>query len=268
MLKKHKLASPIKHILMLIAIPLVLTSTGYALFSQQLSIDANADNPAYSSSDNLLLTYTRTVTQVGASWQYDISATIKNTSSTRSLSAWQATFSLPADYSNVVCANANCSQANGINTAVNTGTNGSIAASGSVNFSFSFQSAQQNYVFPALTVSGTLVPIYQPVSGLTATNTTGTRTQSGSWYTWPFTFTVTNNSGQDLAGWRLLIPWDTTTNQVSSMPSTVDYVESSTQLTIMSKQALVNGTSFQFTANLSSTDPNYVLPSYSVEGQF
>lgn len=263
-----KRSAILRHIIMLVTIPLVLTSTGYALFSQNLSLHANATKPTYTSSQNLLLTYTKTVAPSGSNWLYTINATVTNTSSTRTASAWQATFTLPSGYSSITCTNATCSQASNVNTAVNTGTNGTINTNGTVSFTFTFISSQQNYIFTSIGVSGTLTPIYQTVSGLTVSASAGTRTKSGKWYTWPYTITVTNASGQNLAGWRVLIPWDTTSNQVSSIPTTVNYTEATTQLTIMSKQAITTGTNFQFVANLSSTNSAWVMSGYTVEGQF
>jgi len=252
---------------MLVAIPLALTSVGYALFSQQLSIHANATEPVYTSSHNLSISYTKSIVSAGGKWQYTITVTVYNNNS-RTTNSWQSTFSLPSDFSNLTCSNATCTQANSINTANNTTGNATIAANSSVVYTLVFRSSQQNYRFTSVGVSGTLTPIYASVSGLTVSASAGTRTKSGKWYTWPFTFTVTNASGQNLAGWRILIPWNTSTNQVNSMPTTVNYVETATQLTILSKQAINNGTSFQFVANLSSTSQNYVLSGYTVDGQF
>jgi len=261
-----KRSAILRHIIMLVAIPLALTSTGYALFSQNLSLHTNATKPNYTSSQNLLLTYTKTVTPSGSNWLYTINATVKNTSSTRTISAWQATFTLPGGYSSITCTNATCSQASNVNTAVNTGTNGTINTNSTATFTFTFISSQQNYIFTSIGVSGTIVPIYQTVSGLTVSASAGTRTKSGKWYTWPYTITVTNASGQNLAGWRVLIPWNTTSNQVSSMPATVNYVETATQLQITSTQPINNGANFQFVPQLSSTNSSWTMSGYTVEG--
>jgi hypothetical protein len=257
----------VKHTVMLIGIPLVLMSSGYALFSQQLSVNAHATEPVYTSSQNLSVSYTKSVAAAGAKWQYTITVTIKN-NGTKNTSSWQSTFSLPSDFSNITCTSASCTQASSTNTAVNTGTNGTIVAGGTLNYTLVFRSSQRTYRFTTIGISGTLVPVYAAVSGLTVSASAGTRTKSGKFFIWPYTFTVTNNSGQNLDGWRILIPWNTTTNQVNSMPTTVNYVETATQLTIMSKQVINNGTAFQFTANLGSTSSTYVLSGYSVEGQF
>ncbi|HSX32505.1 MAG TPA: cellulose binding domain-containing protein [Candidatus Saccharimonadales bacterium] len=251
---------------MLIAIPLALTGTGYALFSQQLSVTANSSAPEYTSSQNLSVSYDKDVSAVGQNWEYAIAVTIKNNGGADTTS-WQSTFSLPEDYSNISCTDASCTQPNDVLTAVNTGANGTIPANGTLNYSFTFTSAEQNYRFTSLGVSGTLAPTYAPVTGLTVLAHAGTRTQLGQWYTRPYTFTVTNASGSNLDGWRITIPWDTATNQIASMPATVNYVEEATQLSIFSTQAISNGTDFQFTADLSSMSSAYVLSGYAVQGQ-
>jgi uncharacterized protein affecting Mg2+/Co2+ transport len=242
-------------------------STGYALFSQNLSINANATKPAYTSSQYLFLSYTRSVAPSGSNWRYTYSVTVKNTSSTRTISAWQATFSLPSGYSSVNCTNAGCSQASNVNTAVNTGTNGTINPNGTVTFTFAFTAAQQNYRFSDISVSGTVVPIYQTVTGLTVSVSAGTRVKNKNIYTWPYTITVTNNSGQDLAGWRLLIPW-TNSESVDSIPATVNYVATATQLQITSKQGISNGANFQFIASLSSTNSGWSMSGQTVQGDY
>jgi len=266
MVRSFRLRSPIvRRVLMLITIPLVLTSTGYALFSQSLSVNGAAQLPNYTSSQNLSLSYTTSVAAQGQVWTYTVSVTVKNDSGSRSVSAWQTTFDLPADYSNNSCTNATCTVAGTTITAVNTGTNGTIGPGGSVTYSFTFRSASQTFLFSNITVSGTLVPIYQTVSGLTMTAVAGTRTKSGNKYTWPYTITVTNNSGQNLAGWRITANWGTS-ETVTSMPATVNYTTTTSQITITSKSAINTGTNFVFVPSLTSTNQNWTLAGYSVQG--
>jgi len=266
MARSFKLRSPIvKRVLMLVTIPLVLTSTGYALFSQNLSVNGDTELPNYTSSQNLSLSYTKSVTPQGQVWTYTISVTVKNNSGTRTVSAWQTTFDLPSDYSNNSCTNATCSVAGTTITAVNSGTNGTINPGSTATYSFTFRSASQTFRFGTITVSGTLVPIYQTVSGLTMTAVAGTRTKSGNKYTWPYTITVTNNSGQNLAGWRITANWSTS-ETVTSMPATVNYTTTTTQITITSKSAINTGTNFVFVPSLTSTNQNWTLAGYSVQG--
>jgi hypothetical protein len=248
--------SILRRIATLIAVPLLLSSTGYALFAQQLSVHATATSPVYTATQNLAVSYDRIVTAAGPRWLYAIAVTIKN-NGTHDTTAWQSSFSLPADAADVSCTDADCSQANDTNTALNTGSNGGITAGGTEAYSLSFTSATQDYTFTAIDISGTLANTYADISGLSVSASAGTRTQAGQWYTWPYTFTVTNNSGQDLDGWRIRTPWDTGTNQVATMPASVDYLETANQLIILSTQSIANGASFQFTADLSSTSHAY-----------
>jgi hypothetical protein len=261
----RKFNASLKRAFMLAAIPLALTSTGYALFSQQLSVNATGNVPNYTSSQYLSVSYTQTSVQSGSNWIITTSVTIKDNSGTRTASAWESTFDLPSGYSSLSCSNATCSQANNVNTAVNTGTNGTINPGGTVTYSFSFTYSQPSYKFTAITVSGTIVPIYQTISGLTVTAVAGTRVKNKNVYQWPYTITVTNNSGQDLAGWEILIPW-AASNNVVSMPVTVNYTTTSTQLTITSKQAINNGTSFQFLPTLGSTNSGWTMSGQTVLG--
>lgn len=266
MARSLKLRSPIlRRVLMLITIPLVLTSTGYALFSQSLSVNGGAQLPNYTSSQNLSLSYTKSVAAQGQVWTYTVSVTVKNDSGSRTVSAWQTTFDLPSDYSNNSCTNATCSVAGTTITAVNTGTNGTIGPGGSVTYSFTFRSASQTYLFGNITVSGTLVPVYQTVSGLSMTAVAGTRTKSGNKYTWPYTITVTNNSGQNLVGWRITANWSST-ETVASMPTTVNYTTTTTQIIITSKSALNTGNNFVFNPSFTSTNASWALTGYIVEG--
>jgi hypothetical protein len=263
--KKPPISSSIKRVLLLISVPILLTSTGYALFSQQLSVSSSANNPAYSSSQSLAVSYTKTITPSGSNRIYAIAVTITN-NGTRAVTAWQSDFSLPADYSALTCTNSTCSQTATTNTAVNTANNGTINAGGTLIYNFTFTTADQNYLFTSLAISGTPIIIYGTVSGLSVTVSAGSRSKQGRTYTFPYTFTVTNNSGQALAGWRFLAPWSTTENVVS-MDTTVDYTTSTSQLTILSKQSIQTGTSFQFTGSISSTNSGYTLTGYTIEGQ-
>jgi hypothetical protein len=174
---------------------------------------------------------------------------------------------LPAGYSSPSCTNATCTQASNVNTAVNTGTNGTINPGATVVYTFTFTYSQSSYKFTNISISGTLVPIYQTVTGLTMTAVAGTRAKHGNTYTWPYTITVTNNSGQNLAGWRIIATWSAT-ETVASMPATVTYTTTTTQITINSTQAINTGTNFVFSPSFSSTNSGWALTGYSVQGQF
>jgi hypothetical protein len=259
------LKQPLKRALAIISIPFVLSSTGYALFSQQLSVAGDASKPAYSSSQDLSVSYTKAISPQESNWTYSITVNITNNGST-GVTAWLSDFSLPSDYSSVSCTDSSCSQSGNINTAQNSATNATIAPGGTVSYGFTFTTAEPNYRFTSIAVSGTPEITYGTVEGLTVTATAGTTTQSGGIYTTPYSITVSNNSGQEVTGWRILIPWSAT-NSVSSMEQSVDYTQSASELRIFSTQSLQDNSSHEFNASLSSTDSNWVLDNYVVEGQ-
>lgn len=264
-LKHHRLSTPLRQVALLTAIPLALTSSGYALYSQQLSVHGNATEPVYTSSQNLSISYTKSTAQIRAKWKYTITVIVKY-NGTGTVTAWNSAFSLPADFSNISCANANCTQASATNTAVNKASNGTINPGGTVTYTLIFRSASATYRFTNISISGTLAPVYAPVAGLTVAAVGGTQTKSGKWFNRPYAITVTNNSGQNLPGWRMIIPWSTSTNKVTSMPATVNYTQTATQLNIFSTQAINTGTTFQFTPTLGSTSSTWVMSGYTIEG--
>lgn len=255
-----------KNIFILLAIPLALASTGYAVFSQQLSVIGDSANVSYNATEHLDLSYTKSVSPSGSDWVYTMSPmTVKN-NGTLATTAWQVKFDLPSDASQFSCTNANYSQSSVTVTAVNTVSNGTIAAGSSTGFSCTFKTAISNYTLQNINVSGTLILIYQTLSGLTMSVSAGTRTKSGKWYYWPYTFTVNNNSGSAIRAWRITASWSSTTNAVSVMDSTVDYTTSATQLTITSKTGMAIGATFQFAGTLESTNMNWALSGYAVQG--
>lgn len=258
-----------RHIVTLIAIPLVLMGTGYALFSQQLSINTTTVYPSYTISNNMLFTYTRSLSTSGQKTIYSITGTVKNQGTT-SVTAWLVNFSLPADFGAYSCgATVTCSTSGTTATVANGASNGTIAPGASVTFTLTFNStASKNYILQNISVAGSVAVGYQTISGLTVTASAGTRTKSGKWYYWPYTFTVTNNSGSAISAWRILAPWNSTTNAVASMPANVNYVVTATQLTMLSTVGLANNASLQFTASLGSTSNSWVLTGYTIEGAF
>lgn len=256
-----------RHIVTLLAIPLVLTGTGYALFSQQLSVNTTTTKPSYSTSNNMLFTYTRSLGTQGQKTVYTITGTVTN-QGTASVTGWLLNFSLPTDFGGYGCgATVVCSTSGTTATVANGTGNGSIAPGGSVTFTVTFNStASTNYTLQNISIAGSVAVGYQTISGLTVTASAGTRTKSGKWYYWPYTFTVTNNSGSAISAWRILAPWNSSTNAVNSMPANVNYVVAATQLTILSTTGMANNTSFQFTASLGSTSSTWVLTGYTIQG--
>lgn len=252
---------------LLLTIPLALTGVGYALFSQNLSIGTSTTKPSYSSSQGLRVTYSRSVAPAGQNWTHTLNPiTITNLGGT-AVTAWQFVFTLPAGYSNLACTNATCTANGQIITMVNSGTNGTINPGGSVTVSLTYRTSLQQYTLEDVSISGTLALTFQTMAGLTVSRTVGARTKSGQWYRWPYTFTVTNATGQTLRAWRITgTPWNTTTNRVNSITATVNYVSGASSLVMDRTATFTTGTNYVFTANLESTDINWALTAYPVQG--
>jgi hypothetical protein len=255
----------IKHIIMLLAIPLAVTGTGYAAFSQNLSVSGTSTVPGYTASQNLSVSYDMS-SCTSAPCTYSINPMTLKYNGVNQIIGWQVQFDLPSDFTNLSCTGATCTSSGQTVTAVNTETNGTIAAGGTVMFTASFQTATTSYVLQNLNVSGTEAPVWQTMSGLSVSVVAGSRSQSGSDYLWPDTFTVTNDSGQEISAWQIQTDWDSSTNVVSSMPSGVTYSTSATHLTIQSTTGLANGDSYQFTPTLGSTNSSWSLTGDTVKG--
>ncbi len=256
----------LRQMAILLSIPLTISGVGYALFTQNLSVNTTAIKPAYTSSQGLRVTYTSTVTASGQTWTHTLNPiTITNYGSV-GVSAWQFVFTLPSGYSNLACTSGTCTANGNVITMVNT-TNGTINPGGSVTVSLSFRTTLTRYTLQDVNISGTYVPVYQTMSGLTVSRTVGTRTKSGQWYRWPYTFTIVNNTGQTLNGWRITAtPWNTTTTRVFSVTATVNYVSGASSLVMTRAGTFTSGTNYVFVANLESTDINWALTAYPVEG--
>lgn len=261
-----RMNSLLRPVLMLVAIPLAISGTGYALFSQQLSVNASASKPAYSATQNLSLSYTKSTSPQGQNFNYTVNLTLQY-NGTGTIESWQVLFDLPSDFSQFGCsASVSCSTTGVTATILNGSGNGTINPGGTVNFTVTFKTSDPAYSLQNMNISGVLARVWQTLPGLTATAVAGTRTKSGKWYSWPYTFTVTNNSGQTITAWRIVAPWSTSTNRVNSMAGTVTYVESATNITIVRSATMNSGTNFQFTGNLGSTNQNYSFTGYTVEG--
>lgn len=266
MRKSRRQHSLFRHVATLVAIPLALTSVGYALFTQQLSVQGAGKGVAYNSSQNLVVTYTKTVTQQGAQYLYNLNVTIKN-NGTVATAGWQVLFDLPSDYTQLVCNSATCTPSGSRVTAVNTTSNGTIGTGSQTSFTLSFLTANSKYSLQNIAVSGVGAPTYQVVSGLTATHTTGAVTKVRGTNFWPYTFTIRNNSGRVITSWRLTINnWQTGDNKIQTMASTVNYVTGTNSLVISSKTSIANGSTFQFTASLGSSSNKNWEATYTLEG--
>lgn len=258
----------LKHVAMLVAVPLVLTGTGFALFSQKLSINTTVAKPLYNSQQFIYMTYAKTVTAQSSVWLYSISPMTITNKGVTSITAWQVKFDVPTGASTVTCpATVTCTRAGNTVTINNGGANGTIAAGASTTFNISFTAPANNSILQNIITTGTFSTAFQNVAGLTASFTRGTRTKQGLWYNWPYNFSVVNASGQNLSAWRITATWSSTKNRVNSMQNTVTFTTNATTLTINSISAINNGVTFNFTSSLGSTNINWVLTGLVIQGR-
>ena len=248
----------LRYVTLLLTIPILLTTISYALFSQNLSIDATPSAPLYVSSQYLLFTYTKTVTTVGSLKNYSIPVTVRNNGPT-SVTAWQIKVDLPADFTNRTCpGTVTCTMAGNTLTIANGGGNGTIAKNATRTFTFSFRTAITDYTLQNVYVSGTYIAGFQTITGLTVGVVQGARSGVSPNFRWNVTFTVTNNSGFTLSAWQITVPWSTA-RSVVRMPGGVNYTTSGTRLLMTSTQPIVNGDTYIFTPTFGSTSGNWTV---------
>lgn len=258
----------LRHIAALLLIPALLISTGYAAFSQQLAVNTDTTIPGYTSSQNMIMTYNTVEGSQGQSIVYNITMTVKNNGSV-AVESWQVLFDMPSDFSQFNCASSIVCSNSGNRATINNGTgNGTLSAGAQTSFTLSFRAGASGYILQNIAVSGVTAIVYQNIPGLTVGTSVGTRTKSGKWYYWPYTFTVTNNSGSSISRWRITAPWNSSSNAVSSMAGTVSYVAGATELTIVRVANLNNGTNFVFTGTLGSTNQNWSLTGMTIQGVY
>lgn len=239
----------IRHIVSLLAFPLLLISIGYAIYDQDLSIVGITRKPAYTATPDASMSYTSAKAPSGERTIYDLIITVKNISAD-AIAGWQIKFDLPSDFSQVTCASSvNCSS-NGQTMIINGGsTTGPISAGGSVNFTFSYQTANPDYQLQNIFViaSG---GAFKTVSGLTAT---ATRTAGGGLSASnTYKFTVTNTSGGTVKMWRIVGgPWSSSYTIVSMDPR-VHYGSNSSSMTVIDTDPLADGVIFEFSAQMNT----------------
>lgn len=260
--RKHNAA--IRDIVMILAIPLVLMSTGYALFTQKLTVTASSSGVTYTSSQNLSVRYSKTVTQAGGNWNYSLLFTVTN-SGTGSIGSWQAGFDLPTGSTSMICVSVTCAQVGLVVTANSAAGNGTLIPGGQTTFTVTFTAPLATSVLQNLKISGLYASTYQAIPGLTMTVTRGARTKVGKYYYWPHTITVTNNSAFNVGSWRITADWGAA-NSVQTMPTTVNYTTTASQIIITSKTAVAKNNTFQFVPSLGSTSTAWTLTNYIIEG--
>ncbi len=251
--------------LMLLLFPFSIASIAYALFSQNLSISATTSSVSYVSNQSILMTYTKT--QSGASpYTYSFSPmTIKN-NGTQTTSVWQVNFTVPADTASISCPTTVICSLSGTTMTVLSNTNGTIAAGGSVTFTFSFTTATAGYTLQDVVTYANYTSAFATTPGLTVNTSRGNSTRSGQNYLWPVTVTVTNNTGQPLMRWRVTIS-PSSNYTVSGLPAGVTKTGTTTIiLTSTNELATSASVTFTFTVN-SARNATWNITSATVQGK-
>ena len=243
---------------MLLTVPVLMVSAGYALFSQDLSVNATGSIVSYVSNQYMTVTYTKTATLATGLYTYKLTPMVIKNNGVTGVTAWQVSFTVPADASSMVCPSATTASCSLVGTTITitNGTGNATIATGATRSitNFSFKSATAAYTPQNVVISGTFATTYTAITGLTVTIDRGTSTKNGSTYTWtPVTVTVTNASGQPLSGWQLgVTPWASTSTVASTLPSGLSYTTTSSKLTITSTNAIADGDTYQFTMTIKN----------------
>lgn len=247
MWKRFKHRAHLKSIAILLAYPLLLSGIGYALFSQNLSINAKVNKPAYTATPSMSFNYTYTTTPSGGLLIYNVTANVKNIGA-GSVTSWQTKFDLPSDFTQFSCQSTVTCTNNANAVIVDSGSgNSAISAGGTVTFTFTFRSAVQKYQLQNMYVIG-VESTFAAITGLTVSAQAGTQTGDGLLrYKRPYTFTVTNTSGQPVKMWRIVTTgsWPSG-NTVISMDPGVHYMDLSSQLVMIRTSPLATGGTFVF----------------------
>lgn len=256
-----------KQLALLSVVPLTITGTGYALFTQNLTLGTTAAKPAYSSSQQLYVTYTKTESPSGSTTNYSFNpVTIANKGAV-SVTAWQLKYDVPADVTAVTCASTVTCTRSGVTVTVNNGTgNGTINAGANTTFTMSFTSATAKYTLQNVIISGTYSTAYQTITGLTITPTKGTSTKNGSTYTYPYSFKVTNGSGTNLSGWQAVCNWSANPSTVTIDP-TVNYTSTTTTITFTSITSLAAGSNITFNGRFVIKNSTWNITSCTIQGK-
>lgn len=266
MFRRLQRNSIIRQLMMLSVLPLALTGTGYALFSQDLHINANVTKPAYSANQNLYFAYTTTETAGKNTINYTLSPVTITNKGSIAINSWQATFDVPSDVSHVSCSSSVTCKKSGTTVTVTSGTaNSTLLAGTATDFTMSFASSISKYTLQNITIGGTYAATYQPVAGLSVNFTQGATTQHGSQYSYPHTFTVTNKSAQTIFAWQVTCTWTDNPFSVSADP-TVDYASNLNTITFTGSTAISPNNSTSFTSVFTAKSDTWALTACNALG--
>ena len=252
----------LRQIGLLLVVPILVMSTGYALFSQQLTVNGAASSVAYVSNQYTTMKYTKTITGTGP-YTYTLNPTTIKNNGVTSITAWQFTFDLPPGMTTLTCpTSVVCSQTATTVTVKNGASNGTIATGATRTFSFSFKSTANKYTLQNVAISATFSTAYQTIAGLTVVATAGPKS-GGSF---PLTVTITNNSGQPISGWQVTIP--TTRTCTPTLPSGITYTCTTSLLTFTGAAiGIAAGAQYQFNSSVTTTMTTWVTTGAAVKGK-
>lgn len=243
-------------------------STGYALFKQNLALNATVSKPSYSSSQYMKMSYTKTETPSGSNTNYSLSTVITNNGIT-SVTAWQLKFDVPSNVTTVTCQNTVTCTKTGVTVTVVNGTgNGTVAAGASTAaFTISFTSATAKYTLQNIIISGTFSTAYQNVSTLTITPSLTSSSKAGSTYTYNYSFLVKNTSPtQSLSAWQAVCTWSLRPNS-STISTNVNYTSTTSTITFTSKTALAANSNITFTGKFPIKSSTWVISGCTIQGK-
>lgn len=267
MFRRTRRTSYIRQLALLSAMPLALTGVGYALFSQNLNLAANTEKPAYTSSQYVYATYTKTETPSGSNTAYSFNpVTITNKGAT-SITAWQLKFDVPSNVATVTCASTVTCTKSGVTVTVKNGTgNGTIAAGASTTFTMSFTSATAKYTLQNMVVSGTFSTTNQTIAGLSVALIKVSGTKAGATWTYKYTFTVTNATAQSLSAWQAACTWSSAATS-STVDTTVSFSSNASRINFMSKTALAATSNFTFNGTFTKNSSTWVVRNCTITGR-
>lgn len=211
-------------------------------------------------------TYTKTETANGSNTNYSLSMTVQNKGVTN-VTAWQVKFDVPSNVTTVTCQSTVTCTKSGVTVTLKNGTgNATIAAGASTTaFTITFTSATARYVLQNVYVSGTYSTTYQTISGLTIGYVAGTRTRAGSTYTYPYTFTVTNNTAQTL-GWKAVCTWSSNPT-TKTVATTVSYTAATANITFTYKTSVTALNTFPFTGSFALNSSTWTISGCTITGK-
>lgn len=265
--RREKYRAAIRQMGLLLAMPLLVVSATYALFSQQLSVDTAVSSVAYISNNYTTVTYTKTATFAAGVYTYKLNPFVIKNNGVTSITAWQVQFTVPNDTTAITCPTTVTCTINNTTHVVTITRTVTIAAGASSTInntsnSIRFTSTVAYYTPQNVNISATYSTAYVAIPGLTVVATASPK--SGGAF--PLSVVITNNSGQPISGWRVTIP--TTKTCTSTVPAGVTYTCTSTVLTYTGAAIpIANGSQYSFSTSVTSTMTTWTTTGAAVKGK-